>query len=180
LQRPENLLYFFQQVVGIDCVEPALLEQRTTACRAWVRRITAERGIPVLAAPRGVRKEELVERYYRRLKSPAGVACVLTSMEQGRTFVSYVPRWTVPSGDANYRFIKACRKQFLHYYWYVLDPVMGPMSVRVASYFPFNVTCYLNGHSFVAQDLTRDGVRFRKADNAFLAVGDVLALQAAA
>jgi hypothetical protein len=41
----------------------------------------------------------------------------------------------------------------------VLDPVMGPMSVRVASYFPFNVTCYLNGHSFVAQELTRDGVR---------------------
>ena len=127
-----------------------------------------------------MRKEELVEPYYRRLKGAEGVACVLTSMEQGRTFVSYVPRWKVPSGDANYRFIKACRKQFLHYYWYVLDPVMGPMSVRVASYFPFNVTCYLNGHSFVAQELQRDGVRFRKADNAFLAVSDVAALQAAA
>ena len=127
-----------------------------------------------------MRKEELVEPYYRRLKGAEGVACVLTSMEQGRTFVSYVPRWKVPSGDANYRFIKACRKQFLHYYWYVLDPVMGPMSVRVASYFPFNVTCYLNGHSFVAQELQHDGVRFRKADNAFLAVGDVVALQAAA
>ena len=57
---------------------------------------------------------------------------------------------------------------------------MGPMSVRVASYFPFNVTCYLNGHSFVAQELTRDGVRFRKADNTFLAVSDVVALQSAA
>src|SRR5438270_5941147 len=57
---------------------------------------------------------------------------------------------------------------------------MGPMSVRVASYFPFNVTCYLNGHSFVAQELTRAGVRFRKADNAFLGVADVDALQAAA
>ena len=50
---------------------------------------------------------------------------------------------------------KACRKRFLHYYWYVLDPVMGPMSVRVASYFPFNVACYLNGHSFVAQERAR-------------------------
>jgi hypothetical protein len=180
LQRPENLIYFFHDVVGINAIEPAVLEQRTNAYKAWVRRITEERGIPVLAAPRGVRKEELVEPYYRRLKSAEGVACVLTSMEQGRTFVSYVPRWKVPSGDANYRLIKACRRQFLHYYWYVLDPVMGPMSVRVASYFPFNVTCYLNGHSFVAQELTRDGVRFRKADNAFLAVGDVPALQAAA
>ena len=180
LQRPENLIYFFHDVVGINAVEPAVLEQRTNAYKAWVRRITDERGIPVLAAPRGVKKEDLVEPYYRHLKGSEGVACVLTSMEQGRTFVSYVPRWKVPSGDANYRFIKACRKQFLHYYWYVLDPVMGPMSVRVASYFPFNVTCYLNGHSFVAQELRRDGVRFRKADNAFLAVSDVVALQAAA
>ena len=52
------------------------------------------------------------------------------------------------------------------------------MSVRVVSYFPFNVTCYLNGHSFVAQELSRAGVRFRKADHAFLGVADVGALQA--
>src|SRR5690242_3679520 len=101
-------------------------------------------------------------------------------MERGRTFVSYTPRWKVASGDANYRQTKACRKQFLHYYWYIFDPVMGPMSVRVASYFPFNVTCYLSGHSFVAQELTRDEIRFRKVDNAFLAVADVAALQVAA
>jgi hypothetical protein len=40
---------------------------------------------------------------------------------------------------------------------------MGPMSIRVASYFPFNVTHPLNGHSFVAQELTRAGIRFRKS-----------------
>jgi hypothetical protein len=181
LQRPEYLVHFFHDVVGIDCIEPAVLEQRTNAYKAWVRRVTDEHGIPVVAAPpKGVRKEDFVRPYYRRLKGAQGVACVLTSLEQGRTFVSYTPRWKVASGDANYRQIKACRKRFLHYYWYVLDPVMGPMSIRVASYFPFNVTCYLNGHSFVAQELTREGIRFRKADNAFLAVADVATLQAVA
>jgi hypothetical protein len=184
LQRPENLIYFFHDVVGIACLEPAVLEQRTNAYKAWVRRVTDELGIPVLQAPpappRGVRKEHFVLPFYRRLKGTEGIACVLTSMEQGRTFVSYTPRYSPPSGDANYRLIKACRKQFLHYYFYVLDPVMGPMSVRVATYFPFNVTLYFNGHSFVAQELERVGVRFRKADNAFLAVADVDALQTAA
>src|SRR6266851_8642191 len=179
LQRPENLIHFFHDVVAISAIEPAVLEQRTNAYKAWMRRITDELGIPVVTAPHGVKKEELVEPYYRRLKGGEGIACVLTSMEQGRTFVSYTPRFRPPSGDANYRFIKACRKQFLHYYWYALDPVMGPMSVRVATYFPFNVTCYFNGHSFVAQELTRAGIRFRKVDNAFLAVEDVAALQAA-
>ena len=180
LQRPENLIYFFHDVVGVACIEPSVLEQRTNAYKAWVRRIADEYAIPVLPAPSGVRKEELVEPYYRRLKGAEGVACVLTSLEQGRTFVSYPLHRKPPSGDANYRLIKACRKRFLHYYWYVLDPVMGPMSVRVATYFPFNVTCYLNGHSFAAQDLTRAEIRFRKADNAFVGVADADALQAAA
>ena len=184
LQRPENLIYFFHEIVGIDTIEPAVLEQRTNAYKAWVRRMAEEHRIPVLPAPpvppKGVRKEDFVEPFYRRLKGAEGIACVLTSLEQGRTFVSYTPQWTPPSGDANYRFIKTCHKRFLHYYWYVLDPVMGPMSVRVATYFPFNVTCYFNGHSFVAQELTRAGVRFRKADNAFLGVAEAATLQAAA
>ena len=122
LQRPENLIYFFHDVVGVACIEPKVMEQRTNAYKAWVRRMAEEHDIPVLTAPpappKGVRKEDFVEPFYRRLKGAEGVACVLTSLEQGRTFVSYVPQWTPPSGDANYRFIKACHKRFLHYYWY--------------------------------------------------------------
>jgi hypothetical protein len=123
LQRPENLIYFFHDVVGIACIEPAVLEQRTKAYKAWVRRVADEWGFPVLQAPpappRGVRKEDFVKPFYRRLNGDQhGIACVLTSMEQGRTFVSYTPAYTPPSGDAKYRFIKACRKRFLHYYWY--------------------------------------------------------------
>ena len=122
LQRPENLVYFLRNVVGVDCIEPAVLEQRSNAYKAWVRRVTDELGIPVLQAPpappRGQRKEDEVLPYYRRLKAGQGIACVLTSLEQGRTFVSYTSRFTPPSGDANYRLITSCRKRFLHYYWY--------------------------------------------------------------
>ena len=51
LQRPENLICFFHDVVGVSCIEPAVLEQRTNAYKAWVRRVTDELGIPVQAAP---------------------------------------------------------------------------------------------------------------------------------
>lgn len=180
LQRTENLAYFFHDVVGIACIEPSVLAGRTDRYREWVRQYAADRDIPVLHAVKGERKEDVVLPYYRRLSGDEGVACVLTSMEQGRTFVSYTPRFPTRSGDPNYRFIKSGRKQFLHYYFYVLDPIMGPMSLRVATYFPFNVTCYLNGHSFIAQELTRKKVHFRKEDNAFLDVADRSALQAAA
>ena len=46
LQRPENLIHFFHDVVGVACVEPAVLEQRTNAYKTWVRRVTTMRGSP--------------------------------------------------------------------------------------------------------------------------------------
>src|ERR1022692_903219 len=54
------------------------------------------------------------------------------------------------------------------------------MSMRIASFFPFQATYYLNGHNFIEQELNREQVTFRKNDNAFLAVSDVAALQRAA
>jgi hypothetical protein len=52
--------------------------------------------------------------------------------------------------------------------------------MRVASFFPFQATYYVNGHSFIEQELNRKQIGFRKNDNAFLAVDDVAALQGAA
>jgi hypothetical protein len=180
LQRPENVVYFFREVVGAPCVTPEVLMSRTAPYRAWVTRYAQEHAVALVPAPKGERKEDVVAPYYRRLKGEEGVACILSSTEQGRTFVSYTPRYPPSSGDANYRLIHAARKRFLHYYFYVLDPVLGPMSLRVGTFLPFTLACFLNGHSFVAQELTREGVGFRKDDNAILAVDDLAALEAAA
>jgi hypothetical protein len=46
--------------------------------------------------------------------------------------------------------------------------------------FFFQATYYLNVHRFIEQELNRAKISFRKSDNAFLAVDDVAALQAAA
>ena len=70
--------------------------------------------------------------------------------------------------------------RFTHYYFYIRDEVLGPIVVRVASFFPFHATYWLNGHSFIERELVRAGIGFHKNDNAFLAVDDVAALQAGA
>jgi hypothetical protein len=54
------------------------------------------------------------------------------------------------------------------------------MVMCVGSFLPLQTTYYLNGHSFIADELQRQGVRFRKDDNAFMGTADVAALQAAA
>jgi hypothetical protein len=127
-----------------------------------------------------VRKEELVRPFYGKLGPQEGIACVLTSLENSRTFISYSPQRTPVSGDANYRRIETGRKRFLHLYWYVWDPVMGPMSLRVSTYLPFTITAYLNGHSFVSERLRQADVALYQQDNAILRVSDPGALQAAA
>jgi hypothetical protein len=91
LQRPEQLVDCFHDVVGIACIEPRVLAGRTAAYRTWLGRYTQQQGIPVLAAPKGVRKADLVRPYYGRLGPKEGIACVLTSLETSRTFISYPP-----------------------------------------------------------------------------------------
>jgi hypothetical protein len=77
-------------------------------------------------------------------------------------------------------FLAHQTSRFTHYYFYIRDEVLGPIIIRVASFFPFHATYWLNGHSFMEQELNRKQIGFRKNDNAFLAVDDVAALQAAA
>ena len=99
-------------------------------------------------------------------------------MEQGQTFRSAVPRFA--TADPNCRILGRQRSRFTHYYFYIRDETLGPMVMRAASFFPFQTTYYLNGHNFIEKELDREKVSFRKNDNAFLAVSDPQALQAAA
>jgi hypothetical protein len=180
LQRPENISHFFREVVGAPSVTPEVLMSRTAPYRGWVSRYAQEHAIPFVPAAKGERKEDTAAPHDRRLTGEEGVACILSSVEQGRTFVSCTPRYPPSGGDPSDRLIHAARKRFLHDYFYVLDPVLGPMSLRVGTFLPFTVAVFLNGHSFLARELTRLGVGFRKDDNALLAVADVTALEAAA
>ena len=99
-------------------------------------------------------------------------------LEQGRTFRISEPKF--PAQDPHYRILAHQRSRFTHYYFYIRDAVLGPIIVRVASFFPFHATYWLNGHSFIEQELKRRQIGFRKNDNAFLAVDSVAELQAAA
>src|SRR5438874_10075671 len=111
-------------------------------------------------------------------KGAYGVYFIFKSMEQGATFRVTVPKYSTK--DPNYRLLAHQRSRFTHYYCYRRDETVCPMVMRVASFFPFRTTYYLNGHSFIEQELKRAQIGFRKSDNAFLAVDDVAALQAAA
>jgi len=180
LSRPEQVVYFVREVLGLPVVSKEVLSQRTGDYRDWVEAYARNHHLPIEWAEKGVRKEDYVSPRLHRLvrKNAYGVYFIFKSMEQGRTFRISVPKYPTP--DPNYRILAHQRSRFTHYYFYIRDEVLGPIVLRVASFFPFHATYWLNGHSFIEQELNRSGIAFHKNDNAFLAVDNVAALQAAA
>jgi len=180
LSRPEQVVYFVRQVLGIPVVSKEVLRQRTNDYRDWVEAYARNHRIPMEWGEKGLRKEDHVLPALRRMQKRGayGVYFIFKSMEQGRTFRITVPKF--PTQDPNYRILAHQRSRFTPYYFYIRDEVLGPIIVRVASFFPFHTTYWLNGHSFIERELQRAGVGFHKNDNAFLAVDDAAALQAAA
>jgi hypothetical protein len=180
LSRPEQVVYFFRQIVGAPVVSKELLSQRTADYQNWVEAFAGNHDIPIEWAEKGVRKEDYVQPWLRKMirKRAYGVYFIFKSMEQGPSFRITVPKF--PTKDPNHRILARQKSRFTHNYFYIRDEVLGPMVMRVATFFPFQTTYYLNGHSFIEQELNRANIAFRKNDNAFLAVDDVGALQAAA
>ena len=126
----------------------------------------AQRGLcPALASSNG--KEERLRR-------------VLHFQEHGGRPDLPHHRAEISHQGANYRILANQWSRFTHYYFYIHDEVLGPIVLRVASFFPFRTTYYLNGHNFVEHQLRHAKIGFRKNDNAFVAVDDVAVLQAAA
>ncbi len=180
LSRPEQVVYFFRQVVGVAVLDKAVLSRRTDEYQHWVEAFARNHDTPIEWAEKGVRKEDYVLRWLRSLVrgDQYGVYFIFKSMEQGSSFRCTVPKY--PTKDPNHRILSPQRSRFTHYYFYIRDQTLGPLVMRVGSFFPFQATYYLNGHSFIEQELKRAQVDFRKHDNAFLAVADPAALQAAA
>jgi hypothetical protein len=180
LSRPEQAVYFFREVLHVPAITKEVLRQRTMDYRNWVEAFARNHAIQIEWAEKGVRKENHILPWLRRMerKNAYGVYFIYRSMEQGPSFRSSKPKY--PTDDPNYRILAPQRSRFMHYYFYIRDEAMGPMILRIGSFFPFQATYWINGHSFMEQELKRLKISFRKDDNAFLAVDDPKALQAAA
>lgn len=180
LSRPENIVYFFRTIKQVECISKETLRQRTDQYLSWVNAYTKNHDIPITWAEKDVRKKDNLSQLRTRMQRQGrtGVYYVLKSMEQGPSFRIVKPKF--PVDDPNWRFVAAQRSRYTHLYFYIVDDVLGPFSMRIGAFLPFYATYYLNGHDIVAPMLSQRGVQFRMRENAFVSVADPDALQAAA
>jgi len=59
---------------------------------------------------------------------------------------------------------------FIYHYW--MHPVFGFMSARLQTWFPFPIHIYLNGRLWLAQQLEKAGVHYRRHHNCFTWIED--------
>jgi hypothetical protein len=184
LTRPAHIVYFFRDVHGIYPITKQVLRKRTQEYQQWVEAFARNHHVPIKWADdktlKGLKKEDYVRPYCATMerRKRFGVYFIFKSMEQGPTFHARLPQF--PTDDPDYRIVSRRRSRYTHYYFYIRDEILGPLAICVGSFLPFQTTYYLNGHHFIEGELRRQGVRFRKDDNAFLWVSDPCALQAAA
>lgn len=60
----------------------------------------------------------------------------------------------------------------LHYYHYFMDPEVGLVYVRLQTWFPFTVHVGMNGREWLARQMDKIGLRYRRRDNCFAWIED--------
>jgi len=124
-------------------------------------------------------KQNFVQEKYARHDAGKGdrLYCILTDKEQVRTFAC---RELTYQNGGTYEKLYDCRKPVKQYYIYFHDQLLGgPCYLKISSYLPFQCEFYFNGHNAIQVQLDKQGVHYRRHDNAFVDVDDPEAISKA-
>jgi hypothetical protein len=111
-----------------------------------------------------IRKEDRVQALLRHNPVTEGLVCILAAVEACQSF-------KLAYGEGRPRIVPA-RRKCLCLYFYFIDRQFGLLHVRIATWFPFPVQVCLNGHDWLARQMDRHDIRYRRIDNAFLVIDD--------
>jgi len=110
-----------------------------------------------------------VDRILRERPIAEGLICVLCCME-------CCPSFKLVYGKGRPSLVSTRRQQRVLYF-YFLNPELGQIHIRLTTWFPFTVQVYVNGHSWLAQQMLKRRLGFTQQDNAFTALDNPQAAQ---
>jgi hypothetical protein len=151
------------------CDFMAFAEEQSDRVVAHAQRLAREAGAEYRFLQGKQRKDKLVDEILRQRRLVDGLICVFCCME-------CCPSFRLVSGKERPRLINARRQQRVLYF-YFLDPELGLIHIRLTTWFPFSVQVYVNGHSWLAQQMLKHRMGFTQCDNAFTTLDDPQAAQ---
>lgn len=136
------------------------------------RTFAQQHGRPFLPLSSPIAMETRASQIVEQEKLKEGLVCIFSQVEPCRSF-------KIGFGDKRPRIL-AARRKCLFIYYYFLDPELGLIHVRIQTWFPLTCQVYVNGHSFLARQMDRQGIAYEQWDNAFVSISDPKAAQALA
>lgn len=112
-------------------------------------------------------KAELALRIAQNDGIHEGLIAILSCVEPCRTFEIYRRKET-----KRLELVPRIRK-CVHLYHYSIDPVLGFMSARIQTWFPFSIQVCLNGREWLAREMDRARISYRRRENCFTWLGDL-------
>lgn len=151
---------------------PGFADALRLALRTHVEALAAHHGLTIefLRKPGG-RKEDRVHALLATRGTHPGIVHIFSALE---ACPSYQPWHNKETGKT---YLRSDSGKCLHYYIYFIDEELGLCHLRLPTWAPFRLQVYCNGHSWLAQQLTKRGIACTLADNVFLAVADVARAQ---
>jgi hypothetical protein len=107
LSRPEQVVHFFRNIVGVATVSKEVLSQRTADYQAWVEAYARNHRLPIDWAEKGVRKEDHVLPWQHRM-TRQGLRCLFYLQEHGAGRHLSRHRAEIPDQRSQLGLVVAC------------------------------------------------------------------------
>lgn len=141
------------------------VKEHSNRVQKYAEALAQEMGRPYIYLKGRQRKDDLAREIATRDGIKEGLICVLRTLELSRTF-KMVRSKGRPA-------LASTKRKCLCIYYYLIHRELGPISVRIQTWFPCMVQVCLNGHEWLARKLDRQGIGYRRLGNTFLEIENV-------
>jgi hypothetical protein len=139
-------------------------KSHTAALKNHAISIARQANRPYEYRPHIKAKDEFAKEIARRDNITDGLVCILACNEENH---SYGLRY-----GKGRPVLVPVSPQCLTFYFYHIDRQFGLMHIRLSSWLPFNIQIYINGHEWLARQMTARGIQYKQVDNAFISIAD--------
>ena len=171
-----GLLTWWNLLTGREPLDEKKLRAFAGTFSRRVRAWGEKNGVPVIDFAIGDKtKHEHAEKLQPQDPAFTGVFAVFVARAPARIWEAY----SNPQGKVV--LYRPKREQLVnHYYFHIVDPQWGHVTIRLCGHPPFPALIMLNGHEWVERTAAQQGLTFAKRSNCFVEGSDLRGLDAIA
>lgn len=142
---------------------PRFAEPLRDELRLNAEQIAKDNNLEIEFIPKNnFRKEKRIHEIIEKRGNHSGLIHIFSAMEPCSSYKSWHDKKTHKT------FLKYTQGKCLHYYFYLMDDLLGLCYVRVPTWCPFRLQIYFNGHNHLASALETQSISFSLIDNMFV------------